>query len=61
MDLKELAEKICVNAVTLCWESKERSTTQGKSKNYEDRKTEQKRKRFTNTYIDDFLCNNLNG
>ena len=51
-DLKEFAEEMCANAVTLWWESKERCTTQGKCKNYKDPKTKPKRKRFTNTYID---------
>ena len=32
-DLKEFAEKMCANAVTLRWELKERGTTQGKHKN----------------------------
>ena len=56
-DLTEFAEKMCANAVTLWWESKERRTTQGKRKNYKDRKTKLKRKRFTNTYIDECLGN----
>ena len=37
------------------WDSKERRTTQRKCKNYNDRKTKQKPKRFINTYIDEFL------
>ena len=56
-DLKEFAEKICANPVTLWWESKERRTTRKKRKNYKDRKTKQKRKIFTNTHIDEFLGN----
>ena len=55
-DLKEFVEKVCANAVTLWWESKRR-TTQGKCKNYKDRKTKPKWKRSTNTYIDEFLGN----
>ena len=47
---KELAEKMCANAET-SWDSKERRTTQRK------RKTKQKRKKFTNAYIDEFLGN----
>ena len=46
-DLKEFAEKICTNIVTLWWDSKERPSTQGKRKNYKDHKTKQKRKRLT--------------
>ena len=46
---------MCANAVTLWWKSKERRTTQGKRKIYKDRKTKQKQKRFTNTYIDELL------
>ena len=56
-DLKEFAEKMCANTVTLWWESEERCTTQGKHKNYKERKTKPKRKRFTNIYIDEFLGN----
>ena len=36
---------------------KRQHTTQEKHKNYKDCKTKQKQKRFTNTYIDEFLCN----
>ena len=32
LHLKEFAEKMCANAVTLWWKSKERRTTQGKRK-----------------------------
>ena len=46
-EVKQFAEKM--------WDSKERRTTQQKRKNYNDRKTKQKPKRFTNTYIDEFL------
>ena len=46
-ELKKFAEKM--------WDSKERRTTQRKCKNYNDRKTKQKPKRFINTYIDEFL------
>ena len=53
-DLKEFAEKMYANA-EIWWDSKERRTTQQKRKNYNDRKTKQKPKRFTNTYIDEFL------
>ena len=48
---------MCANAVTLWWESKEQHTTQGKHKNYKDCKTKPKQKRFTNTYIKEFLGN----
>ena len=46
---------MCAYAVTLWWKSKERRTTQEKRKIYKDRKTKQKQKRFTNTYIDELL------
>ena len=46
-ELKQFAEKM--------WDSKERRTTQRKRKNYNDHKTKQKPKRFTNTYTDEFL------
>ena len=55
-ELKEFAEKICANADTLLWDSKEH-TSQQKRKNYNNCKVKQKRKRFTNTYIDEFLGN----
>ena len=45
------------NADTLQWDSKERRTTQRKRKNYNNHKRKQKPKRFTNTYIDEFLGN----
>ena len=46
---------MCAYAVTLWWKSKERRTTQEKRKIYKERKTKQKQKRFTNTYIDELL------
>ena len=46
---------MCAYAVTLWWKSKERCTTQEKRKIYKERKTKQKQKRFTNTYIDELL------
>ena len=46
---------MCANADTSWWDSKERRNTQRKRKNYNDRKTKQKPKGFTNIYIDDFL------
>ena len=49
-ELKQFAEEMCANADTLLWDLKERRTTQRKRKNYNDRKTKQKPKRFTNTY-----------
>ena len=55
--LKEFAQKMCANADTLWWDSKECRTTQRKRKNYSNHKTKQKPKIFTNNYIDEFLCN----
>ena len=39
LELKEFAEKMCANADTLLWDSKERRTTQRKCKNCNDGKT----------------------
>ena len=39
LELKEFAEKMCANADTLLWDSKERRTTQRKRKNCNDGKT----------------------
>ena len=54
-ELKEFVEKMCANADTLWWDSKERRNAQRKRKNYKDRQTKQKPKGFTNIYIDEFL------
>ena len=56
-ELKDAAEKIHANTDTLWWNSKERHTSQQKHKNYIHRNTKQKPRRFTNTYIDEFLSN----
>jgi hypothetical protein len=54
-NLNDFAETLCPKAVHLWRGEKERRVNQGKRKKYKARKTKSKRRRFTNSYIDEFL------